>query len=96
MGALLLDLAAMAEVVGRLATRSVSASHVLEEAIFEVTEELGDHGRLAAPIGEVVDEVNACMGYDVVAGPTSLNPNFLNASTPSPTVGTSQRRVRVS
>ena len=70
-------------------------SCVLDDVVFEVDNTSGIRVGSAPPTGKVVEEVNSGTGSDVGAGPASLNPNFLKASTPSSTPGTSQLRVRV-
>ena len=81
--------------VGRVGNRSTAAGRVLDDAVFEVEDVAGNGVGLGALIGEAV-EGNRSAGRDVVAGPTSLNPNFRNACAPSPTVAASQVRTRVS
>jgi hypothetical protein len=83
-------------VVDRVGDRSTAASRVLDDAVFEVEDVLGNGVGLGALVREAVEEGNTSAGRDVVAGPTSLNPNFRNACAPSPTVGASQVRTRVS
>ena len=58
---------------------STAANSVLDDAIFEVDEVLGSGVWLAARTGEEVKDVNTGTGGDVIAGPTSLKPNFLSA-----------------
>lgn len=82
--------------MGKVGNRSTAAGCVLDDAVFEVDDALGNNVGLVASIREAVDEVNTSAGRDIVAGPTSLNPKSLNACTPSPTMGTSQVRTRVS
>jgi hypothetical protein len=81
--------------VDGLGGKSCSVGSVLDDAVFEIDNASGIRVKSAPPIGEAVKEVNSGTGLDVGAGPASLNPNFLKASTPSPTVGTSQSRARV-
>jgi hypothetical protein len=81
--------------VDGLGERSVTVGGVLDEAIFEVDNVLGSHVGFVASKGEEVKDVCTGPRLDVGAGPASLNPNFLNASTPSPALGTSQLRTRV-
>ena len=78
-----------------LEERSCGAGGALDDVVFKIDNTAGIGVGSAPPTGKVVEEVNSGSGSDVGAGPTSLNPNFLKASTPSPTLGTSQLRVRV-
>jgi hypothetical protein len=81
--------------VDRLGEESCDVGGALDEEVFEIDNTAGIRVESAPPTGNVVEEVNSGSGSDVGAGPASLNPNFLNASTPSSTPGTSQLRVRV-
>ena len=81
---------------GRLGNRSTAVGRVIDEAVFDVGSSPGSGVGFPGPIDKALEEENSRTGRGVVAiGPASLNPNFLNASTPSPTLGTSQTRTRV-
>lgn len=82
--------------VDRVGNRSTAVGRVLDDAVFEVEDVPGNGVGIGALIREAVEEGNTRAGRDVVAGPTSLTPNFRNACAPSPTVATSQVRTRVS
>jgi hypothetical protein len=77
--------------VDELGEKSCGGGDALGDGVFEVDNTSGTRVESAPATGKVVEEVNS----DVGAGPASLNPNFLKASTPSPTLGTSQLRARV-
>jgi len=81
--------------VDGLGEKSCSVGPVLDDAVFEIDNASGIRVGSAPPTGKAVKEVNSGTGLDVGAGPASLNPNFLKASAPSPTRGTSQLRARV-
>ena len=81
---------------GRLGDRSTAVGRVIDEAVFDVSRSSDGGVGFSGPIDEALEEENSRTGKGVVViGPASLNPNFLNASTPSPTLGTSQTRTRV-
>ena len=78
-----------------LGEKSCSVGPVLDDVVFEVDNASGIGVGSVPPTGKAVKEVNSGVGLDVGAGPASLNPNFLKASTPSPARGTSQLRACV-
>jgi hypothetical protein len=81
--------------VDELGEKSCGGGDALGDGVFEVDNTSGTRVESAPATGKVVEEVNGGSGSNVGAGPASLNPNFLKASTPSPTLGTSQLRARV-
>ena len=93
----MLDRPWLDEAAGKVGNRSTAVDCVLDGAVSEADDVSGSRNvGPAASTREAVEEGTTSAGRGVVAGPTSLNPNFLNACTPSSTVTTSQVRTRVS
>jgi hypothetical protein len=85
------------EAAGEVGSRSTAVDCVLDGAVSEADGVLGSRNvGPAASTREAVEEESTSAECGVVAGPTSLNPNFLNACAPSSAVATSQVRTRVS
>lgn len=78
-----------------LGEKSCIVGPVLDDVVFEIDNASGIRVGSVPPTGKAVKEANSDAGLDVGAGPASLNPNFLKASTPSPALGTSQLWARV-